>query len=81
MGDPEGRVGDAPSSRDTGLLWVLLGKFRGEKGWFVVSDAWMDEVTTMLLFLIRGLCIREVRDVLDKGPLILPLWDPTGSLA
>ncbi|KXJ93957.1 peptidase C1-like family protein [Microdochium bolleyi] len=52
----------------------------GDKGWFVMSDAWMDEFVYQAVVHPRFLS-REVRDVLDKEPVVLPLWDPMGALA
>ncbi|KAI4602155.1 hypothetical protein KJ359_009392 [Pestalotiopsis sp. 9143b] len=56
------------------------GEDVGEKGWFVMSDAWMDEFTYQAVVDSRFLT-REVKDVLKKEPIVLPLWDPLGSLA
>lgn len=56
------------------------GEARGEKGWFVMSDAWMDEFTYQAVIDPRFVD-SNVRDVLDKEPVVLPLWDPMGSLA
>lgn len=56
------------------------GEAVGEKGWFVMTDAWMDEFTYQAVVDPRFLT-REVRDVLKKEPVVLPLWDPMGSLA
>lgn len=56
------------------------GETRGEKGWFVMSDAWMDEFTYQAVIDPRFVD-SKVRDVLDKEPVVLPLWDPMGSLA
>ncbi|KAM0812989.1 putative Peptidase C1-like family protein [Seiridium cardinale] len=56
------------------------GEAPGEKGWFVMSDAWMDEFTYQAVVDPRFLT-REVRDVIKKEPIVLPLWDPMGSLA
>ncbi|KAI0838273.1 peptidase C1B, bleomycin hydrolase [Hypoxylon sp. FL0890] len=52
----------------------------GEKGWFVMSDAWMDQFVYQAVVDPRFLA-RKVRDVLGKEPIVLPLWDPMGSLA
>ncbi|KAI0138047.1 peptidase C1B, bleomycin hydrolase [Hypoxylon sp. NC0597] len=52
----------------------------GEKGWFVMSDAWMDQFVYQAVVDPRFLA-RKVRDVLTKEPIVLPLWDPMGSLA
>ncbi|OIW31218.1 peptidase C1-like family protein [Coniochaeta ligniaria NRRL 30616] len=56
------------------------GEARGEKGWFVMSDAWMDEFTYQAVIDPRFV-EDKVRDVLDQEPVVLPLWDPMGSLA
>ncbi|KAK7420640.1 bleomycin hydrolase [Neonectria punicea] len=52
----------------------------GDKGWFVMSDAWMDEFVYQAVVDSR-FCGKSVRDVLNKEPTVLPLWDPMGSLA
>ncbi|KAL7621334.1 bleomycin hydrolase [Parahypoxylon ruwenzoriense] len=52
----------------------------GEKGWFVMSDRWLDEFVYQAVVDPRFLS-KEVRDVLNKEPIVLPLWDPMGSLA
>jgi bleomycin hydrolase len=52
----------------------------GEKGWFVMSDAWLDEFVYQAVVDPRYLS-KEVRDVLKQEPIVLPLWDPMGSLA
>lgn len=56
------------------------GTAPGEEGWFVMSDRWMDEFVYQAVVDPRFLS-REVRDVLNKEPIVLPLWDPMGSLA
>ncbi|KAL6854027.1 peptidase C1B, bleomycin hydrolase [Trichoderma novae-zelandiae] len=52
----------------------------GDKGWFVMSDAWMDEFVYQAVVDPRFVG-REVRDVLKQEAIVLPLWDPMGSLA
>lgn len=52
----------------------------GDKGWFVMTDAWMDEFVYQAVVDPR-LCPSVVRDVLKQDPVTLPLWDPMGSLA
>lgn len=52
----------------------------GDKGWFVMSDAWMDEFVYQAVVDVR-FCGKDVRNVLDQEPTVLPLWDPMGSLA
>ncbi|KAI1843657.1 hypothetical protein JX266_010103 [Neoarthrinium moseri] len=56
------------------------GEAAGDKGWFVMSDRWMDEFVYQAVVDPRFL-LKEVRDVLKKEPIVLPLWDPMGSLA
>ncbi|TFB00672.1 Cysteine proteinase 1 [Trichoderma ghanense] len=56
------------------------GTGAGEKGWFVMSDAWMDEFVYQAVVDPRFVD-KEVRDVLKQEPVVLPLWDPMGSLA
>ena len=56
------------------------GEAAGDKGWFVMTDRWMDEFVYQAVVDPRFLT-REVRDVLDKDPVVLPLWDPMGALA
>ncbi|KKZ61848.1 bleomycin hydrolase [[Emmonsia] crescens] len=56
------------------------GDAKGDKGWFVMTDKWMDEFVYQVVvdprFVSQG-----VRDVLKQAPLKLPLWDPMGALA
>lgn len=56
------------------------GESAGEKGWFVMSDAWMDEFVYQAVVDPRFVG-REVRDVLGGEATVLPIWDPMGALA
>ncbi|KAH9895443.1 peptidase C1-like family protein [Xylariomycetidae sp. FL2044] len=56
------------------------GTDAGDKGWFVMSDDWMDEFVYQAVIDLQFLT-REVREAFAKKPLVLPLWDPMGSLA
>jgi bleomycin hydrolase len=56
------------------------GTDRGDKGWFVASDAWFDEFVYQAV-VDPKFCSKEVTDVLKQEPTVLPLWDPMGSLA
>ena len=47
---------------------------------FVMSDAWMDEFVYQAV-VDPAFVDKAVRDVLDKPPRYLPLWDPMGALA
>ena len=52
----------------------------GDHGYFVASDAWMDEFCYQAVG-DPAVVSREVRDVLQQKPKVLPLWDPMGALA
>ena len=56
------------------------GDARGDKGYFVMSDAWMDEYTYQAV-VEREFVNKEVLDVLNQEPIALPVWDPMGALA
>ncbi|KAI0097010.1 peptidase C1-like family protein [Nemania sp. FL0031] len=56
------------------------GTESGDKGWFVMSDEWMDQFVYQAVVDPR-LLSRQVRDVLEKEAIVLPLWDPMGALA
>ncbi|MCJ1246665.1 hypothetical protein MMC30_003874 [Trapelia coarctata] len=56
------------------------GEKAGVEGWFVMSEGWMDEWVYQAVVDPRFVD-DEVRKVLDKKPIVLPLWDPMGALA
>ncbi|KKY35778.1 putative cysteine proteinase 1 [Diaporthe ampelina] len=56
------------------------GTASGEEGWFVMSDRWMDEFVYQAVVDPKFLN-KDVRNVLNKEPIVLPLWDPMGALA
>ncbi|PGH15236.1 hypothetical protein AJ79_02601 [Helicocarpus griseus UAMH5409] len=56
------------------------GEGSGDKGWFVMTDRWMDEFVYQVVVDPRFVR-KKVRDVLGQTPLKLPLWDPMGTLA
>ncbi|KAF2968545.1 hypothetical protein GQX73_g5021 [Xylaria multiplex] len=56
------------------------GTGSGDKGWFVMSDDWMDQFVYQAVVDPRVLST-EVKDVLKKELIVLPLWDPMGALA
>ena len=56
------------------------GETAGSEGWFVMSDKWMDEFVYQAVVEPRFVS-KEVRDVLDMKPKVLPRWDPMGALA
>ena len=56
------------------------GETPGEAGYFVMSDAWMDEYVYQLV-VEPSYVGKSVREVLDSEATVLPLWDPMGALA
>lgn len=56
------------------------GEGPGDKGWFVMSDEWMDEFVYQVVVdpVFVG---KEVSECLKKEAVVLPLWDPMGALA
>lgn len=52
----------------------------GEKGYFVMSDAWMDEFVYQAV-VDPAVVSSVVRKVLEQKPKMLELWDPMGALA
>jgi bleomycin hydrolase len=52
----------------------------GTEGYFVMSDAWMDEFCYQAV-VDPSVVSKEVRDVLKQEPTRLPAWDPMGALA
>lgn len=56
------------------------GEDAGDKGWFVMTDAWADEYLYQVVVDPRFVS-KEVRDVLKQEPKVLPRWDPMGTLA
>ncbi|KAF7594938.1 hypothetical protein BBP40_007746 [Aspergillus hancockii] len=56
------------------------GEVVGDKGWFVMTDEWMDEFTYQVVVDPRFVST-DVRDILNQEPKVLPRWDPMGVLA
>jgi bleomycin hydrolase len=52
----------------------------GKDGWFVMSDAWFDEFMYQAV-VHREHLTPELRAALNQEPIVLPPWDPMGSLA
>ncbi|KAF1813632.1 bleomycin hydrolase [Eremomyces bilateralis CBS 781.70] len=52
----------------------------GEKGYFVMSDAWMNEFVYQAV-VDPAFVSEEVKKVLGQTPKVLNLWDPMGALA
>lgn len=56
------------------------GEDNGQKGFYLMNDSWFDEylfeIAAHKSYLTAGL-----RAALDEEPIVLPAWDPMGSLA
>jgi len=55
-------------------------KDAGTEGYFVMSDAWMDEFVYQAV-VDPAVVSAAVRKVLEQKPKMLDLWDPIGALA
>lgn len=56
------------------------GEKVGEKGFFVASDAWMDEFTYQIV-VRKDLLTADQLAAFDAAPTVLKPWDPMGALA
>ncbi|KAJ5973690.1 cysteine protease [Penicillium waksmanii] len=71
------------SDKDEPIRWRVensWGEAAGDKGWFVMTDRWMDEYTFQAVVDFNFVSA-EVRSVLKQTPQVLPRWDPLGVLA
>ena len=56
------------------------GGERGNKGFYLMNDSWFDE-HMFEIAARRSHLSRKLRDALERKPIVLPAWDPMGSLA
>jgi bleomycin hydrolase len=56
------------------------GEDRGEKGFYIMSDNWFDEYNYQVVINKKYLP-EELIEQLKQEPVVLPPWDPMGSLA
>jgi bleomycin hydrolase len=56
------------------------GEERGEKGFFIMSDGWFDEYNYQVVIHKKYLS-SDMIEQLKQDPIVLPPWDPMGSLA
>ena len=56
------------------------GEKVGDKGFFVASDAWMDEFTYQIV-VRKDLLTADQLAAFDAAPTVLKPWDPMGALA
>lgn len=68
---------------DTPLKWKVQnswGEDIGKKGYFVMTDDWMDEYTYQVV-IHKDHLPQEILDIYESEATVLPAWDPMGSLA
>ena len=56
------------------------GKKEGKNGFLVMSDSWFDEYNLQIVVEKKYLSDEMKKDY-EKEPVVLPPWDPMGSLA
>ena len=56
------------------------GEDVGEKGYFVMSDKWFNEFLYQVV-INKKYISEKIKKLLEKKPVVLPPWDPMGSLA
>lgn len=69
--------GDQPIKWKVQNSW---GEDVGHKGYYVMTDAWMDEYTYQVV-IHKDHLPQEILDIYQSEPIRLPAWDPMGSLA
>ncbi len=53
---------------------------RGKKGFFIMNDSWFDEYMYEIAAR-KSYLSKELQKALELDPIVLPPWDPMGSLA
>uniref|UniRef100_A0A182JF13 Bleomycin hydrolase n=1 Tax=Anopheles atroparvus TaxID=41427 RepID=A0A182JF13_ANOAO len=56
------------------------GEDRGEKGYLIMTAEWFKEFVFEVV-VDRSIVSQDVLDVFDLPPIVLPAWDPMGTLA
>lgn len=56
------------------------GEDRGEKGYLVMSNEWFEEFVFEIV-VDKSIVPKEVLQVFEMDPIVLPAWDPMGTLA
>lgn len=56
------------------------GEESGQKGWYMMTDDWMSEFVYQIVCHVDDIP-DELKNVLTQEPIVLPPWDPMGSLA
>lgn len=56
------------------------GEENGRKGFYVMNDSWFDEYMFEIAAR-RSYLPANLQDAIEQDPIVLPAWDPMGSLA
>ena len=56
------------------------GKDSGKEGYLLMTDEWFSEFVYEVV-VDKTLLSTEILNVLEQDPVVLPPWDPMGSLA
>lgn len=56
------------------------GEDDGKKGYYVMSDKWFDDYVYQVV-IHKKFLPEKIRNLIKKKPIVLPPWDPMGSLA
>ncbi len=56
------------------------GEDRNEKGYLLMTTDWFKEFVFEVV-VDKKYCSEEVMQAYEKDPVLLPAWDPMGSLA
>jgi len=56
------------------------GDDRGEKGYLLMTQRWFDEFMYEVV-VDKKFVPKDVLDVFQQKPVVLPAWDPMGTLA
>ncbi|CAM9602859.1 unnamed protein product, partial [Hapterophycus canaliculatus] len=56
------------------------GDARGNKGYFLMTNAWFEEYLFQVV-VNKSLLEKRLLSLLTDEPTMLPAWDPMGSLA
>lgn len=56
------------------------GEERGEKGYLIMSADWFKEFVFEIV-VDKAIVPQDVMEVFEQTPIVLPAWDPMGTLA
>lgn len=56
------------------------GEDRGEKGYLIMTSDWFKEFVFEVV-VDKSIVPKEVLQVFEQNPIVLPAWDPMGTLA